>query len=66
LSASVATVQVTVPGQAALSVGATFTLASCPQGRGDGDFVATRVQHRYDKRQGFVTQLTGQAAGGTP
>lgn len=66
LSASAATVHVTVPGQAALAVGATFTLASCPQGRGDGDFVATRVQHRYDKRQGFVTQLTGQSAGGTP
>jgi phage protein D len=70
LTASATTVHVTVPGQAALAVGATFTLASCPQGRGDGDFVATRVQHRYDKRQGFVTQLTGQAVGasggGTP
>jgi phage protein D len=66
LTARATTVQVTVPGQSALSVGSTFTLASCPQGRGDGDFVATRVQHRYDKRQGFVTQLTGQAAGGTP
>lgn len=66
LSASAATVQVTVPGQAELSVGSTFTLASCPQGRGDGDFVATRVQHGFDKRQGFVTQLTGQAAGGAP
>ena len=64
LAASAAAVQVTVPGHAALSVGTTFTLASCPQGHGDGAYVATRVQHRHDKRQGFVTQLTGQAAGG--
>jgi prophage tail gpP-like protein len=56
-------VRVTVPGNTDVQLAGTFSLSSCPQARGDGDYIATRIQHRYDKRTGFVTQLEGQRAG---
>jgi hypothetical protein len=57
-------IRITVPGNTDVQLASTFSVASCPQGRGDGDYVATRIGHRYDKRAGFVTLLEGQRAGG--
>jgi len=57
-------VRLSVPGNTSVQLGGSFSVASCPQGRGDGDFVATRIRHRYDKLAGFVTLLEGQRAGG--
>lgn len=54
-------VAVSVPGSAELGVGALFSLAGCPGGRGDGDWLVLRLRHRYARRLGFVTELDGIA-----
>jgi hypothetical protein len=64
LSAQGECVRLSVPGNTAVQLGGTFSVGSCPQGRGDGDYVATRIRHRYDKLAGFTTLLEGQRAGG--
>ncbi|MEJ2199618.1 MAG: hypothetical protein P8X63_01180 [Desulfuromonadaceae bacterium] len=51
----------TVPGSPELGLGQTFALSGCPDGRGDGSFIITRVLHRYDKG-GFITRLSGVTA----
>ena len=65
LSAVAKRVQLTTPGNATLAVGDTISVSDCPQGRGDGDFRIVRLQHFYDKKQGFVTRIDG-VSGGSP
>lgn len=65
LTAQATRIRLTVPGNAALAVGATIKVSDCPKGRGDGEYLLTRVRHVYEKKQGFVSFLEGQA-GGSP
>lgn len=64
LSASGERITLRVAGTTAVALADTFAVSGCPQGRGDGTYLATRIQHRYDKQGGFVTVLEGQRAGG--
>jgi hypothetical protein len=66
LAASGERISLSVAGTTAVSLAGTFAVSGCPQGRGDGDYLATRIRHRYDKQGGFVTWLDGQRAGGSP
>lgn len=65
LSAQATRILLSVPGNAALAVGVTISVSGCPQGRGDGDYLVTRVRHVYEKKQGFISHIEGQA-GGSP
>lgn len=65
LKAQATRIRLTVPGNATLAVGATIKVSDCPKGRGDGEYLLTRVRHVYEKKQGFVSLLDAQA-GGTP
>lgn len=65
LSAQATRIHLTVPGNAALTVGVTISISGCPQGRGDGEYLVTRVRHVYEKKQGFVSHVEGQS-GGSP
>ncbi len=65
LTAQATRIDLTVPGNADLAVGSTISVSDCPQGRGDGDYLLTRVRHVYEKKKGFITLLEGQA-GGSP
>lgn len=55
-------VHITVPGCAALDIASPFTLEGCPGGRGDGDWVAVAVEHRFAPGLGFITRATGVPA----
>lgn len=55
-------VHITVPGCAALDIASPFALEDCPGGRGDGDWVAVAVEHRFAPGQGFITRATGVPA----
>jgi hypothetical protein len=55
-------VEVTVPGSPEVGAGALFELADCPDGRGDGTYVALRLRHRYAKARGFLTEIYGASA----
>lgn len=65
LTAQATRIRLTVPGNADLAVGTTISVGDCPQGRGDGEYLVTRLRHVYDKRQGFLSHVQGQA-GGSP
>lgn len=62
LQAQGARIRLVVPGNTSVQLAGKFSVGACPQGRGDGDYLATRIGHRYDKRAGFVTLLEGEAA----
>lgn len=55
-------VHITVPGCPALDIASPFALEGCPGGRGDGDWVAVAVEHRFAPGQGFITRATGVPA----
>ena len=55
-------VHITVPGCPALDIASPFALEDCPGGRGDGDWVAIAVEHRFAPGQGFITRATGVPA----
>lgn len=55
-------VRVRVPGNAALGPGDVISLSDCPGGRGDGQYLLWRIQHRFDKRSGFTSWLEGVTA----
>lgn len=55
-------VHITVPGCPALDIASPFALEDCPGGRGDGDWVAVAVEHRFAPGQGFITRATGVPA----
>lgn len=65
LQAQATRISLTVPGNADLALGSTIRVSGCPQGRGDGDYLVTRLCHVYDKKQGFLSRIDGQA-GGSP
>lgn len=54
-------VKVRVPGSPELSLGQTFDITDCPNGRGDGSYIITRLHHLFDNR-GFTSELSGVAA----
>ena len=55
-------VHITVPGCPALDIASPFALEYCPGGRGDGNWVAVAVEHRFAPGQGFITRATGVPA----
>ena len=55
-------VHITVPGCPALDIASPFALEDCPGGRGDGNWVAVAVEHRFAVGQGFITRATGVPA----
>lgn len=65
LNAHATQISLTVPGNAELAVGSTISVSGSPQGRGDGDYLVTRLRHTYDKKQGFISRIEG-LAGGSP
>jgi len=54
-------VKVRVPGSPELSLGKTFDLTNCPNSRGDGSYIITRMRHLFDNK-GFISELSGVAA----
>lgn len=63
LTAQATRIRLIVPGNATLAVGTTIKVSDCPKGRGDGEYLLTRVRHVYEKKQGFVSYLEAQAGG---
>lgn len=56
------TVRLTVAGAPDIDVASPFAIEGCPDGRGDGDYAALRVRHRFDAKRGLVTELVGGAS----
>ena len=54
-------VRARVTGVATLAVGQRVSLGGLPGGSGDGDYLLTRVRHRFDVT-GFSTEIEGSAA----
>lgn len=55
-------VSISVPGCAAIDLASLFALRNCPQGHGDGNWMAIAVEHRFTAAAGFTTHVTGVPA----